>query len=99
MSPAKTTHAEKLVFAKLRKSVEATAQAWAVNEAGVEAVGLPGPEPGGAGVAPLAAMGRPTVLGPVRKAGEMARPHLWGILNAVVLRPSNGPAEGINSRT
>ena len=24
--------------------------------------------------------------------------HLWGILNAIVLKVSNGPAEGINSR-
>ncbi|WP_241086772.1 transposase [Candidatus Vondammii sp. HM_W22] len=24
--------------------------------------------------------------------------HLWGILNAIVLEVSNGPAEGLNSR-
>ncbi|WP_419648622.1 transposase, partial [Thiolapillus sp.] len=24
--------------------------------------------------------------------------HLWGILNAIVLKVSNGPAEGLNSR-
>ena len=24
--------------------------------------------------------------------------HLWGVLNAIVLEVSNGPADGINSR-
>ena len=28
----------------------------------------------------------------------MIREHLWGIVNAIVLRATNGPAEGINSR-
>ena len=26
------------------------------------------------------------------------REHLWGIVNAIILRATNGPAEGINSR-
>ncbi|MDE2759910.1 MAG: transposase [Paracoccaceae bacterium] len=28
----------------------------------------------------------------------MVRKHLWGIINAVVLKVSNGPAESLNSR-
>ena len=28
----------------------------------------------------------------------MVRTHLWGIVNAVVLNATNGPAEGVNSR-
>ena len=28
----------------------------------------------------------------------MIRDHLWGIVNAIILRATNGPAEGINSR-
>lgn len=28
----------------------------------------------------------------------MIRKHLWGIVNAIILRATNGPAEGINSR-
>ena len=28
----------------------------------------------------------------------MIREHLWGIVNAIILRATNGPAEGINSR-
>ncbi len=37
-------------------------------------------------------------LAPVLKAARMIREHLWGIINAIVLKASNGPAEGINSR-
>lgn len=51
-------------------------------------MGLPAPRLDGEGVVPLAAMGR----------RHRTRSHLWGILNAVVLRATNGPAEGINSR-
>lgn len=28
----------------------------------------------------------------------MVRDHLWGIVNAVILRATNGPAERLNSR-
>ena len=28
----------------------------------------------------------------------MIQKHLWGIMNAIVLKVSNGPAESINSR-
>ena len=37
-------------------------------------------------------------LKPVAKVADMIASHLWGILNAVVLRATNRPAEGINSR-
>ena len=37
-------------------------------------------------------------LEPVRQAAGTIRNHLWGILNAIVLKVTNGPAEGINSR-
>jgi len=37
-------------------------------------------------------------LGPVLKAARMIRQHLWGIVNAIIRRATNGLAEGINSR-
>ena len=37
-------------------------------------------------------------LEPVNKVAKTIKNHLWGILNAIVLKVSNGPAEGINSR-
>lgn len=37
-------------------------------------------------------------LEPMKKAARTVREHLWGILNAIVLRASNGPTESINAR-
>ncbi|MXZ51319.1 MAG: ISL3 family transposase [Rhodobacteraceae bacterium] len=37
-------------------------------------------------------------LEPMKEAARMVRKHLWGIINAVVLKVSNGPAESLNSR-
>ena len=34
----------------------------------------------------------------MKKVAKTIKKHLWGILNAIVLKVSNGPAEGINSR-
>ncbi len=37
-------------------------------------------------------------LEPMKDVARMVRTHLWGIINAVVLKVSNGPAESHNSR-
>ena len=37
-------------------------------------------------------------LEPIKKVAKTIKEHLWGILNAIILKISNGPAEGINSR-
>jgi len=37
-------------------------------------------------------------LEPIRKVAATLREHLWGIINAVVLKVHNGGAESINSR-
>ncbi len=37
-------------------------------------------------------------LEPMKKAAKLIQNHLYGILNAIVLKVSNGPAESINSR-
>ena len=37
-------------------------------------------------------------LEPIKQVARMVKRHLWGIINAVVLGVSNGPAESINSR-
>jgi len=36
-------------------------------------------------------------LEPVKKVARTIKEHLWDILNAIVLKVSNGPAEGLNS--
>ncbi len=37
-------------------------------------------------------------LEPIKKVARTIKKHLWGILNAIVLKVSNGPAEGLNRR-
>ena len=37
-------------------------------------------------------------LEPMKKVAKTIREHLWGIINAIVLKASNGSAESINSR-
>jgi transposase len=37
-------------------------------------------------------------LAPMKRVAQTIKKHLWGKLNAFVLKVSNGPAEGINSR-
>ncbi len=37
-------------------------------------------------------------LEPMKKAAQTVKNHLYGILNAIILKVSNGPAESINSR-
>ncbi|MEJ2622260.1 MAG: transposase [Candidatus Thiodiazotropha sp.] len=37
-------------------------------------------------------------LDPIKEVVKAIKAHLWGILNTVVLKVSNGPAEGLNSR-
>ncbi len=41
---------------------------------------------------------RESGLEPMIKAADTIRKHLWGIINAILLRVTNGPSEGMNSR-
>ncbi len=94
----KMSHAEKLAFAALRKNVDRTARAWAVKEAASKLWDYK--LRGSAENAWLHWLQWASGCGlaPVHKVAEMVGAHLWGILNAVVLRATNGPAESINSR-
>jgi len=37
-------------------------------------------------------------LEPIKQAARMIKKHLWGIINAIVLKADNGHAESINSK-
>jgi transposase len=37
-------------------------------------------------------------LAPVKKVAQTIKEHLWGIINAIVMKVDNGGAESINSR-
>ena len=37
-------------------------------------------------------------LEPIKAAAKTVKNHLWGIINSIILKVSNGPAEDTNSR-
>ena len=37
-------------------------------------------------------------LEPIKQAARMIKKHLWGIINAIVLKADNGHAESMNSK-
>ncbi len=94
----RTTRAEKLAFAALRKKRGPDRPRLGGEGGGIEAVGLQAPGLGRERLAALAAMASGCGLAPVHEVAEMVGAHLWGILDVVVLRATNGPAESINSR-
>jgi transposase len=85
-------------FKALRESALKTARAWAIKEAAMGLWNFIGR--GWAERAWRAWLGwaRRCRLEPVRKVAAMIGEHLWGIINAVILKVDNGAGESINSR-
>lgn len=96
--PRRKTHAEKLAFARLRAGTQRTAQAWELKEAAADLWNYRSRTWALAGWHRWLEWASGCGLEPVLKAARMIREHLWGIVNAIILRATNGPAEGINSR-
>ena len=92
------THGEKLAFARLRSGVRSTALAWELKETAAKLWHYRVRGWAKAGWQRWLDEAAGCGLAPVVRVANMVRTHLWGILNAVVLRATNGPAEGINSR-
>ncbi len=85
-------------FADVRRSAVQTAKAWAMKET---ARGLWAYDSRGWAAKAwekLVDWMAGSELAPMRAAAETLRRHLWGIINAIVLKASNGLAESINSR-
>ena len=95
---ARKTHAEKLAFARLRAGTRRTAQAWELKEAAANLWNYRSRTWALAGWHRWLEWASGCGLDPVLKAARMIQKHLWGIVNAIILRATNGPAEGINSR-
>nr|VFK68035.1 MAG: Transposase [Candidatus Kentron sp. UNK]VFK73315.1 MAG: Transposase [Candidatus Kentron sp. UNK] len=85
-------------FKSLRESALKTARAWAIKELAMSLwhyVSKAWAKKGWKRWLSWAVRSR---LEPIKKVARMIKKHLWGILNAVLLKVTNGPAEGINSR-
>ena len=98
MNPANMTRRKKTGFQVLRDSTLKTAGAWAIKEMAMSLwhyVSRTWAEKGWKRWLSWAMRCR---LEPVKEAARTIRNHLWGILNAVVLKVTNGPAQSINSK-
>ena len=96
--PDNMSRREWIGFRPLRESALKTARAWAIKETAMSLwhyLGRGWAERAWKGVLAWAGRSR---LEPVRKVAAMLKEHLWGIINAVVLKVHNGGAESINSR-
>lgn len=85
-------------FTGLRESSLKTARAWAIKEFGMSLwhyVSRTWAEKGWKRWYSWAIRSR---LESVKRVARMVNKHLWGILNAIILHASNGPAESINSK-
>ena len=92
------TRRQKQRFKALRDSTLKTARAWAIKELAMSLWGYVSKTWARKGWARWLSWAVRCRLEPMKKVAKTIKKHLWGILNAIVLKVSNGPAEGINSR-
>lgn len=97
-NPVNMTRDQKKQFQVLRDSTLKTARAWAIKELAMSLWHYVSKTWARKGWERWLSWAVRSRLAPIKKVAQTIKAHLWGILNAIVLRVSNGPAEGINSR-
>ena len=97
-NPKNMTRRQKQRFKALRDSTLKTARAWAIKELAMSLWGYVSKTWARKGWARWLSWAVRCRLEPMKKVAKTIKKHLWGILNAIVLKVSNGPAESINSR-
>ena len=97
-NPENMTRKHKMRFKMLRESTLKTARAWAIKEMAMSLWHYVSKTWAQKGWEQWLAWAVRSRLKPIREVARVIKDHLWGILNAIVLKVSNGPAEGINSR-
>jgi transposase len=97
-NPKNMTHKQKIRFKALRDSTLKTARAWAIKELAMSLWHYVSKTWALKGWKRWLSWAARCRLKPIMDVAKTIKEHLWGILNAIVLKVSNGPAEGINSR-
>lgn len=97
-NPGNMTHQQKIRFKMLRESTLKTARAWAIKELAMSLWHYVSKTWARKGWEQWLSWAVRSRLNPIKEVARIIKTHLWGILNAIVLKVSNGPAEGINSR-
>ena len=97
-NPGNMTRKQKVRFKSLRDSTLKTARAWAIKELAMSLWHYVSKTWARKGWEQWLSWAVRSRLDPIKEVAKTIKEHLWGILNAVVLKVSNGPAEGLNSR-
>lgn len=97
-NPENMTRQQKIRFKELRESTLKTARAWAIKELAMSLWHYVSRTWARKGWEQWLSWAVRSRLDPIKEVARTIKAHLWGILNAVVLKVSNGPAEGLNSR-
>jgi len=97
-NPRNMTRKQKIRFKTLRESTLKTARAWAIKELAMSLWHYVSKTWAIKGWTRWLSWAVRCRLQPIKEVAKTIKEHLWGILNAIVLKVSNGPAEGINSR-
>lgn len=96
--PANMTVAQKDRFQALRQGTLKTARAWAIKDLAAQLWDYRSRSWAKKAWDRWLGWALRCQLPPMRKVALTIKAHLWGILNAIVLRQSNGHAEGMNSK-
>lgn len=97
-NPDNMTRQQKIRFKALRDSTLKTARAWAIKELAMSLWHYVSKTWARKGWEQWLSWAVRCRLSPIKEVAKTIKEHLWGILNAIVLKVSNGPAESINSR-
>ncbi len=97
-NPKNMSRKQKSEFKTLRDGVLKTARAWAIKEFAMSLWHYSSRTWADKGWKKWLSWAVRSRLEPIKKVARMIKEHLWGILNAILLKVSNGPAEGLNSR-
>ncbi|MCU7888691.1 MAG: transposase, partial [Candidatus Thiodiazotropha sp. (ex Lucinoma aequizonata)] len=89
---------QRLRFKSLRESTLKTARAWAIKELAISLWHYVSKTWAQKGWDRWLSWAVRSYLDPIKEVAKTIKAHLCGILNAVVLKVSNDPAEGLNSR-
>lgn len=97
-NPENMTRRQKMRFKALRDSTLKTARAWAIKELAMSLWHYVSKTWARKAWRQWLSWAVRCRLNPIKAVARTIKEHLWGILNAIILKVSNGPAEGINSR-
>lgn len=95
---ANMSHREWNTFERLREGAYKTARAWAIKELGMSIWHYKSRTWALKAWSKWYSWAIRSQLEPIKQVARTVKRHLWGIINAVVLGVTNGPAESINSR-